>query len=241
MADKAITLGHPSYVWRFGQDRRLQLIRAYLPAEGAWVLDVGCGIGAYVEKLRAHAVHAFGIDVEPERLQRARCEKQLETLALAVSEALPFAGETFDGVLLHEVIEHVGDDRQTICEAHRVTKHGGVVIVFAPNRWYPFETHGVYWGRRYIFGNIPLIGYLPDGLRARLAPHVRAYRRRELCQLFEGLDGELIAHTQIYPGYDKLAARRRNLARLLRRVTYALENTPLRLFGLSHFAVWRKH
>lgn len=241
MHDKAITLGHPSYVWRFGQDRRLNMIRAYLPMEQARVLDIGCGIGTYVEKFRALNAHAFGVDVDAERVTRGRHEKDLDTLALSVSEALPFVGEVFDGVLLHEVIEHVNDDRETICEAHRVTKRGGVVIVFAPNRLYPFETHGAYFGKRYVFGNIPFIGYLPDGLRNKFAPHVRAYRSSDIRALFEGLNGEIVAHTQVYPGYDKIAARRQELAGLFRNITYTLENTPLRNFGLSHFVVWRKN
>lgn len=238
--DKSIQLGHPSYVWRFGQDRRLNLLRAYLPLDNARVLDVGCGIGTYVEKFRALNAHAYGVDVDVERVTRGRREKKLDTLALSVSEALPFVSEIFDGVLLHEVIEHVNDDRATICEAHRVTKHGGVVIVFAPNRLYPFETHGAYFGKRYVFGNIPFVGYLPDGLRNKFAPHVRAYRSRDIRALFDGLDGEIIAHTQVYPGYDKIAARRKELAGVFRSLTYALENTPLRNFGLSHFLVWRK-
>lgn len=238
--DKSIQLGHPSYVWRFGQDRRLNLLRAYLPLDNARVLDVGCGIGTYVEKFRALNAHAYGVDVDAERVTRGRREKKLDTLALSVSEALPFVSEIFDGVLLHEVIEHVNDDRATICEAHRVTKHGGVVIVFAPNRLYPFETHGAYFGKRYVFGNIPFVGYLPDGLRNKFAPHVRAYRSRDIRALFDGLDGEIIAHTQVYPGYDKIAARRKELAGVFRSLTYALENTPLRNFGLSHFLVWRK-
>jgi hypothetical protein len=50
----------------------------------------------------------------------------------------------------------------------------------------------------------------------------------------------LIAHTQIYPGYDKIARRSALLARALRGVTYFLERTPLRAFGLSHCAVWQK-
>jgi SAM-dependent methyltransferase len=216
------------------------MIRAYLPLDDARVLDIGCGIGTYVEKFRALHAHAYGVDVDAERVTRGRREKNLDTLALSVSEALPFASAMFDGVLLHEVIEHVNDDRATICEAHRVTKRGGAVIVFAPNRLYPFETHGAYFGKRYVFGNIPFIGYLPDGLRRKFAPHVRAYRSRDLRALFDGLDGEIIAHWQIYPGYDKIAARRQELAGLLRNVTYALENTPLRTFGLSHFLVWRK-
>ena len=53
---------------------------------------------------------------------------------------------------------------------------GGTCVVFAPNRLYPFETHGVYIGRRYVFGNIPLVNWLPDVARARLVPHARAYR-----------------------------------------------------------------
>jgi SAM-dependent methyltransferase len=238
--DKAITLGHPSYVWRFGQDRRLNMICAYLPMEQARVLDIGCGIGTYVEKFQLLQARAFGVDVDDDKLERGRHEKNLDTLALSFSEALPFASQAFDGVLLHEVIEHVTDDRATIREAHRVTRHGGVVIVFAPNRLYPFETHGAYFGKRYVYGNIPFIGYLPNGLRNKFAPHVRAYRAGDIRGLFDGLDGEFITHTQVYPGYDKIAARRGELARVFRGVTYTLENTPLRAFGLSHFVVWRK-
>ncbi len=238
--DKAIRLGHPSYVWRFGQDRRLDLFRQYVPLEGARILDVGCGIGAYLEKFRALTAEAFGVDIDAEKLQDARRQKGLGTLALSVSEWLPFPDETFDAVFLHEVIEHVADDRRTIREAHRVVKRGGNVVVFAPNRLYPFETHGAYLGGRYIFGNIPLIGYLPDGLRRAFAPHVRAYRAGDIRALFANLHGETVLHTQIYPGYDKIARRFPRLARFFRSLTYFMESTPLRHFGLSHFFVWRK-
>lgn len=238
--DKSIKLGHPSYVWRFGQDRRLEMIRHYVALNDARILDIGCGIGAYVEKFATLDARAFGVDVDAEKLGEARREKNLDRLALAVSEALPFPDNFFDAVLLHEVIEHVADDRQTIHEASRVVKPGGRVIVFAPNRLYPFETHGAYFGKRYIFGNIPLIGYLPDFLRHKFAPHVRAYTIHSIRALFDGLDGTLIVHTQIYPGYDKIARRSKWLARVLRGVTYFLEHTPLQIFGLSHFLVWEK-
>lgn len=238
--DKAIKLGHPSYVWRFGQDRRLNLIRQHARLKDARILDIGCGIGAYVEKFRMLGARAYGVDVDLERLVRAHKEKGLATVGLSVSEALPFQSDLFDAVLLHEVIEHVNDDLETIREAHRVTQRGGVVIVFAPNRLYPFETHGAYFGKRYVFGNIPLIGYMPDGMRRRFAPHVRAYRRRDIRALFSGLSGDIVAHTVIYPGYDKIAGNRAALAGLLRSITYALEGTPLRALGLSHFLVWQK-
>lgn len=240
MQDKAIKLGHPSYVWRYGQDRRLNLIREYVQLQDEWILDIGCGIGAYVDKFRSLGALAYGVDVDSEKLVRAKKEKGISSAAVSASEALPFANDRFGAVLLHEVIEHVDDDRRTVCEAHRVTRRDGFVIVFAPNRLYPFETHGAYFGKRYVFGNIPLVGYLPDSLRKRLAPHVRAYRNGDLRVLFSGLSGRIVTHTVIYPGYDKIASTRAPLARLLRGLTYALEETPLRGLGLSHFLVWQK-
>ena len=238
--DKSIKLGHPSYVWRFGQDRRLDMIRRFVDLPGARVLDIGCGIGAYVQKFSAFDASAFGVDVDAEKLADAHRDKNIDLLAVSVSETLPFPENSFDAVLLHEVIEHVDDDAQAIREAHRVCKRGGRVIVFAPNRLYPFETHGAYFGKRYVFGNIPLIGWLPDFLRNKFAPHVRAYTIRDIRALFAGLDGRAITHTQVYPGYDKIARRSAMLARVLRGVTYFLEHTPLQVFGLSHFVVWEK-
>ncbi len=216
------------------------MIRQAVPLEGARILDVGCGIGTYVEKFRGLTAEAFGVDVDAEKLRIALRSKGLKLLAVSVSEELPFPNDAFDAVLLHEVIEHVADDRQTIREAHRIVKPGGTVLVFAPNRLFPFETHGVYVGGHYVFGNVPLIGYLPDSWRRRFAPHVRAYRTTGLRALFDGLSGHIVQHTQIFPGYDKLAVRSPRIARFVRRITYFLESTALRSLGLSHFLVWQK-
>ncbi len=236
--DKAITLGHPSYVWRFGQDRRLALIRRYAPLEDKRILDVGCGLGTYVKKMRDFSEQVYGVDVDPQKV--AEASQTLPNIQLAPAEKLPFPDGFFDVVLLHEVIEHVEDDRQAIREAHRVIKAGGRIVIFAPNRLYPLETHGIFWRGKYRFGNVPLVNYLPGFLRQRLCPHVRTYTRGDIRRLFGGLDVEVIVHIQIYPGYDKIAARHPRVGGFLRRVTYVLEKTPLRAFGLSHFVVVEK-
>ncbi|MBC7233118.1 MAG: class I SAM-dependent methyltransferase [Chloroflexi bacterium] len=235
---KAISLGHPSYVWRFGQDRRLDLIQRYAALERKRILDVGCGLGTYMKKLRAFSNEVYGVDIDPEKV--AQAQEQLEHVFLAPAEELPFPEAYFDVILLHEVLEHVTDDRQAVREAYRVAKEGGRLVIFVPNRLYPFETHGIYWRGKYHFGNIPLVNYLPLRLRNRLCPHVRTYTVRGLRQLFIGLPHHVIVHTQIYPGYDNLAYRHPALARALRKVTYALESTPLRIFGLSHLLVVEK-
>ena len=235
---KAIMLGHPSYVWRFGQDRRLDLIRRYAGVDRMRMLDVGCGLGTYIRKLHAFSSEVYGVDVDAEKV--AQAQQTLPNVYLAPAEQLPFDDNFFDVVLLHEVLEHVRDDRQAVREACRVLKPGGRMVIFVPNRLYPFETHGVYWRGAYHFGNIPLVNYLPNTLRRLLAPHVRAYTSRSLQRLVEGPDCRIVVHTQIFPGYDNIAYRRARLAGLLRKLSYRLERTPLRMFGLSHLLVLEK-
>lgn len=244
--DKAITLGHPSYVWGYGQERRLDLIRRYVSLEDRPILDVGCGVGMYVQAFRRFSLEVYGVDIDGEKLVEAGSE--LPNLGQAVAEALPYLDATFDVVLSHEVIEHVADDRRAVAEAVRVLQSpqphegrpGGRLVIFAPNRLYPFETHGVYWRGNYRAGNIPLVNYLPERWRKRFCPHVRAYTTSDLRRLLDGLPVRVVAHKQIFPGYDKVVHRRPALGGWFRRVTYILEGTPLRTFGLSHLLVVEK-
>jgi len=237
-ADKTIVLGHPSYVWRAGQERRFRLVQQYVPLEGARVLDVGCGLGLYMRRFRQETPQVHGVDVDAERVSAA--SETLPNIRQAPAEHLPYEDATFDVVFSHEVLEHVDDDRAAVREAYRVLVPGGWLVVFVPNRLYPFETHGAYWGGRYHFGNIPLINYLPNALRNRLCPHVRVYTWAGIESLLDGLDGTLRVHRCIFAGYDNVVERRPALGRALQRVTYALESGPLQRLGLSHLIVYQK-
>lgn len=233
--EEAALRGNPSFVWRAGQERRLQLVRRYVPLEGKRVLDVGCGMGMYTQAFMRYTPEVYGIEIEYPRALEAKARTL--GVAQAVGEALPFADSSFDVAFSHEVLEHVQDDRRCAAEMVRVVRPGGHIVIFVPNRLYPFETHGIYWKGVYHFGNKPLVNWLPDVLRNRLAPHVRAYTVAGLRALFAGQPVRVVAHRQIYPGYDNIVARRPTLGRWIRRITYALEATPLRFFGLSHVLV----
>jgi hypothetical protein len=69
---------------------------------------------------------------------------------------------------------------------------------------------------------------------------VRAYTSHDLRRLLEGLPLHVIHHSQVFPGYDNIVARTPAVGRALRTITYALEQTLLRVFGLSHFLVAEK-
>jgi len=238
LSDRRATRGEPSYVWRAGQERRFRQVRHWAPLEGRCVLDVGCGVGMYTAAFLRETPCVFGVEIERERALEAR--ERAAGVVEAPGEHLPFPSDAFDVVFSHEVLEHVADDRACVAEMVRVIRPGGRIVVFVPNRLYLFETHGVFWRGRYHFGNAPLVNWLPTPLRNYLAPHVRAYTAAGLRRLFDGLPVRVVHHTQVFPGYDNIVARAPALGKGLRAVTYALERTPLRAFGLSHLLVMER-
>lgn len=243
MSDRALqraaSLGEPSYVWRAGQERRLRLIRQAAGGRlNGDVLDNGCGVGRYLEQLSETAATAVGVELDLGRA--AETLTRVEAAACAAGERLPFPANSFDFVLSHEVLEHVRDDRRALAEVVRVCRVGGRAAIFVPNRGYPFETHGIYWRGEYRFGNFPLVNYLPQSLRDRLAPHVRSYTFRSLRSLTAGLPVEIIEHRILFAAYDNIIARWPAAGRALRWISRVLEGTPLQAIGLSHFLVLEK-
>ncbi len=236
---KAATHGEPSYVWRAGQERRLRMILAAAAERqgGRW-LDNGCGVGMYVRKLARHSQNVTGLEYDFERAGRAF--QAWPAIVNAAGERLPFADDSFDMILSHEVIEHVDDDRLALAEMARVLAKGGRIALFCPNRGYPFETHGIYWRGRYHFGNIPLVNYLPNALRNRLAPHVRVYTQRDVRKLLAGLPLRVVSHTVIFGAYDNIIQKMPRLGVGLRAALQALEDSPFNFFGLSQFWVLEK-
>jgi SAM-dependent methyltransferase len=140
--------------------------RADLP----WV-DVGSGLGSFV--LLAALEGRTVIGVEPAaaevELARARAAAILPgaepRFELGVGEALPLGEGVAAGVLLHDVLEHVGDWRAVLREARRVLAPGGIVYVKGPSYAVRFvEPHY----------RVPWLPLLPKAL-AR--PYLRALGR----------------------------------------------------------------
>jgi SAM-dependent methyltransferase len=237
---KAALRGEPSYVWRAGQQRRLDMIvRAAGERIKGCILENGCGVGMYVEHLSPLGGQVIGLEYDFERAAEAR--RNSPQIINAAGESLPLPSGNFDLTLSHEVLEHVQDDRLAIREMVRVLKAGGRAIIFCPNRGYPFETHGIYWKGKYYFGNKLFVNYLPRAVRDKLAPHVRVYSKQDLQNLFDGLPVKFIERTIIFGAYDNIIVRFGALGKVLRGILQILERTPLKIFGLSHFWVLEKY
>src|SRR5215211_2398649 len=86
--DKAALRGEPSYVWRAGQQRRLEMIvqAAGKRIQGC-ILENGCGIGMYVEHLSPFGGTVLGLEYDFERAAEAR--KSSILVINAAGETIP--------------------------------------------------------------------------------------------------------------------------------------------------------
>ena len=237
--EKAAVRGEPSHVWRAGQEHRFAMLKeaAGERLEGSVLVD-GCGVGTYLARLVPISGFATGIDIELPRVLDSSAFTP--NVICAAGEYLPYKSANMDLVFSHEVLEHVQDDAMAIREMVRVLKPGGRIVLFCPNRGYPFETHGHYWKGKYHFGNTPFINWLPRRLRDKLAPHVEVYTRADLAKLFAGLPVRFIEKRTIFGAYDNIIESHPLFGKFLRGFLRTLEKTPLQRLGLSHFWVVEK-
>jgi ubiquinone/menaquinone biosynthesis C-methylase UbiE len=98
-------------------------------------LDVACGLGDDVARMKARCARAVGVDRSRNLIAAARsrhadagCE-----FDLADAAALPFPDETFDAVRVDRSLQHIADPGRVVREMARVTRRGGVVLCAEPD------------------------------------------------------------------------------------------------------------
>jgi ubiquinone/menaquinone biosynthesis C-methylase UbiE len=107
-------------------------------AEGD-VLELGCGGGINMAFYDPSRIKSFaGVDPSPALLDRSREAAQAMGIAAdirgGVGEAIPFAGESFDTVLVTFTLCSVDDQMQVLSEMRRVLRPGGKVLFLEHGR-----------------------------------------------------------------------------------------------------------
>ena len=145
--------------WWYGGMRAITaslLNRVYAGRRDLQVLDAGCGSGGNLRFLRRYG-SVIGIDLAAEALALGRASVPGE-LARASVLALPFTDASFDLVTSFEVLYHraVPDERVALCEARRVLRPGGRLLLRLPAYQFLLRRHDreVHTRRRYTAGHV---------------------------------------------------------------------------------------
>jgi len=94
------------------------------------ILDLGCGDGDYARRLKDLGFDVIAGDID---IVRFKYNNEIEFKHCDITKEMPFKDNTFDYVLLMEVVEHLRNPYTVISEINRVIKKGGSLIISTPN------------------------------------------------------------------------------------------------------------
>ena len=153
--------------------------------DGDKILDLGCGDGYYSYLLSQIPLKLkiTGIDNHLEAIETARTlvPPKKATFIIGDAEKLPFPKDSFDKIIMSEVIEHVNDDIKVLKEARRILKEDGILVLTTPNKDYPFLWDPVNWILEHSFNF-----HIKNGFFAGIwNQHLRLYKPEELKKRLE--------------------------------------------------------
>ena len=141
---KALHSGHPMQrFWHRGKLTMIdRLVRTHLNKNSS-LLEVGCGAGNLLMQAVVPGSYPVALDLSMQALTFVRSRLQGAANGVdaprgfaciqSIGELIPLPGDSFDCIILSEVIEHLETPRISIAEAARVLRPGGRLLVTTPN------------------------------------------------------------------------------------------------------------
>ncbi len=120
------------------------LLRGTRIIPGGRILDVGCGNGSFLYKMKLAGMDAHGVELSREACAGA-CKLGLN-VRCGTLEAQRYPAQHFDVITLNHVLEHVHQPVRMLREVQRILKPDGVVFIGVPNeRSLAAKLFGRYW------------------------------------------------------------------------------------------------
>ncbi len=102
------------------------------------VVDLGCGLGLFVELAHGWGLDAVGLEGSSYAVKQAHARRGgLDIRVHDLGERLPFEGGAVANVVLNQVIEHVDPVRceKLVAECFRILSSGGTAFIYSPSRF----------------------------------------------------------------------------------------------------------
>lgn len=133
------------------------------------VVEVGCGTGHWIHRLREWGKRGVGVDLSRAMLRVARQQVEGARLVCAAAESLPLRTDSFDRVVCINALHHFSEAARFFHEAGRVLRGGGEVFTVGLD---PHAGQDTWW----------IYDYFPEALAADRTRYLPAATIRELMQ-----------------------------------------------------------
>lgn len=118
--------------WFYKHEKWEYSIAAELICHGDKILDIGCGIGNFLELATSKGANAVGLEFNPSAVQEGRAKGRLIHQE-SIEKFATLNNEAFDLIVSFQVLEHVTDIRSFVGSALTCLKRGGKFVVGVPN------------------------------------------------------------------------------------------------------------
>ncbi len=122
-------------VARVDYGAKVDEVRHLLP-EGGSVLEVGCATGELLNAFKTAGYHVTGVEISSFAAEHARKNYQLNIIQTPFTKEQTgnqLKAESFDLVMMGDVLEHFTNPLDALRYAHSLLKPGGVCIVHVPS------------------------------------------------------------------------------------------------------------
>ncbi len=120
---------------QFGRARgRLvaHILSGFMNIARADILDFGCGTGGIALELASLGAQVAALDMNVDKI--AVLEKKIKGQSIKIFNQLPDAANTYDAIILLDVIEHLMQPDHVLKKLYNLLKPPGVIYLSTPNK-----------------------------------------------------------------------------------------------------------
>jgi ubiquinone/menaquinone biosynthesis C-methylase UbiE len=186
--------GSNHYIDRASRDHAVEQLRRWLPAAGkagTTIMDIGCSSGFFLKLLLQCFPDSVIVGADCVRDPLERLSRSLPDIPLLQFDLTkcPLPDQSFDGLVLLNVLEHIEDDLAAVRQVLRILKPGGIAVIEVPAGPDLYDVYD------------------------RELMHFRRYRMQGLLELLRGAGLEILERSHLgfflYPAFRTVKKRNR--------------------------------
>ncbi len=160
------------------------------------MMELGCGTGFFLRSLKSYRsdLELFGCDISQKAIDLAKENKQY-TIDYRVAEAgeLPYGDNSFDVVVMMDVLEHLEDMEAALKEVKRVLKDKGTFHLLVPCEVNPLTLHWLMWKIK--------IGH---NLKRKYSGHIQQLTSKKVRKLINSNQFNIVKETYSFHGLGQI-------------------------------------
>jgi 2-polyprenyl-3-methyl-5-hydroxy-6-metoxy-1,4-benzoquinol methylase len=151
---------------KFTKTYLLSLFQKHIPDfKNSKILEIGCAEAGFLDVLHDMNIEATGLELEPERVKTSRKKNpHLKVLEGDITDQniVDKVGESFDLIVMRDVIEHIPDRRTSFLNISKLLKKNGYLYVSFPPKFSGFAGHQQ--NAKSILRFVPFLQLLPENI-----------------------------------------------------------------------------